>query len=347
MMKNTLNKILRREYYDQTIIKIRQKISKELVDNLRLVAREFNVLDLREDEDGMVQDFKSNCLTRTIDKLNKISGNYRYEDKYKYPGNEVVKNGIDLFTRLLNIRDIKSFFQAVSDSSLDIRELMPKINQILDFFNSSDGIQRKQFDEASKIINIYDANENYMNNTDELVSTSKEIKEILNNPEPYSDIHKLPELKDHLINLLIDMYDKESKPIIDNIKSIKEYIINTTKENGFDETFSKYYVDSCDSAINCLETSQELKDINAQMYRIEKVKEDFDKSLAVEISKRKAKESGITETQEIKAPKVISTERLISHPYSISNEKELDSYIEELKEKLLKELNENKNIIVR
>ena len=44
-----------------------------LINDLKSVARNaFNVINLRDDEDGMAEDFKRDCLQSTLNKLNKI-----------------------------------------------------------------------------------------------------------------------------------------------------------------------------------------------------------------------------------------------------------------------------------
>ncbi len=75
--EDTLTKILKREYYDRTIIKIRQKIDINLINDLKSVARNaFNVINLRDDEDGMVEDFKNDCLKNKLNELKRIEVYY-------------------------------------------------------------------------------------------------------------------------------------------------------------------------------------------------------------------------------------------------------------------------------
>ena len=63
---------------------------------------------------------------------------------------------------------------------------------VLDFF---DGTQKDQFDEAKRIITIYDNNKDYADKTDELTNVVDKMVSILTSSEPYSEIHKLPTLK--------------------------------------------------------------------------------------------------------------------------------------------------------
>ncbi|MBQ8234610.1 MAG: BREX system P-loop protein BrxC [Bacilli bacterium] len=189
--EDTLTKILKRDYYDRTIIKIRQKIEMSLINDLKSVARNaFNVINLRDDEDGMVEDFKRDCLQSTLNKLNKIAGYYHISNtRYKYPGQDVKDESTSMMERLLRIRDVGDFFKEVSNCKTELVSLAPKIEMVLDFF---DGTQKEQFDEARKTLEIYDNNKDFADKTDELNSVVEKITNILTSEEPYSEIHNLP-----------------------------------------------------------------------------------------------------------------------------------------------------------
>ena len=345
--EDTLTKILKREYYDRTIIKIRQKIDISLINDLKSVARSaFDVLNLREDEDGMVEDFKNDCLQITLNKLNRISGYYNNTDnKYQYPGQDVKDEATSLIERLLKIRDVGDFFKEVSDCKEQLLVLAPKIEMVLDFFN---GIQKEQFDEAKKIITIYDNNKDYADKTDELLTVTDKIVTILTSKEPYSEIHELPMLRKDLIEILTNMYDVKSKPIIAMINNTIEYIENEVNNAGIDINFGKPYIDTCKNVISTLERSNELKDIFAQQTRIDQLKDRFINALEYEKSKKNAtNETGEVEEKKIIKRTIIRTDTLMNHSYEINSKEDIDSYIEELKEKLLKEFEKNNNLTIR
>ena len=345
--EDTLNKILKRDYYDRTIIKIRQKIDINLINNLKSVARNaFNVINLRDDEDGMVEDFKNDCLQNTLNKLNKIAGYYYTSDSnYQYPGQDVKEEATNLIEKLLKIRDVGDFFKEVSDSKDELIELAPKIEMVLDFFN---GIQKEQFDEARKIITIYDNNKDYADKTDELLNVVNKIVAILTSKDPYSKIHELPTLRKDLIDILTNMYDVKSEPIIKMINDTIEYIENEVKNAGIDTEFSKPYIDTCKSVISTLERSNELKDIFAQQTRIDQLKDRFINALEYEKSKKNATdETGEVKEEKIVRRIIIRTDRLMNHSYEINSKEDIDKYVEELKEKLLKEFEKNNNLTIR
>ena len=344
--EDTLTKILKRDYYDRTIIKIRQKIEINLINDLKSVARNsFNVINLRDDEDGMVGDFKNDCLQSTLNKLNKISGYYRMENNYKYPGEKVKEEATTLIERLLRIRDVREFFKEVSNSKDEFTILAPRIEMILDFF---DGTQKEQFDEARRILIIYDNNKDYADKTDELKNAVDKMVSILTSEEPYSEIHELPTLRKDLIDILTNMYKVKSEPIIKMINDTINYFEEETKKAEIDESFAKYYIDTCKNVIETLNTSNELKDIYAQETRIKKIEDRFINALEYEKSKKQATdEQGQVQEEKIIKRTIVRTDSLMNRSYEINSKEDINKYVEELKEKLLKEFEKNNNLTIR
>ena len=345
--EDTLTKILKRDYYDRTIIKIRQKIEMSLINDLKSVARNaFNVINLRDDEDGMVEDFKRDCLQSTLNKLNKIAGYYHISNtKYQYPGQDVKDESSSMMERLLRIRDVGEFFKEVSNCKTELVSLAPRIEMVLDFF---DGTQKEQFDEAKRIITIYDNNKDYADKNEELTNVVDKIVSILTANEPYSEIHELPTLRKNLIDILTNMYEVKSAPIIKMVEDTIEYINNEVEKAGFSGTLWESYITTCKSAIETLSKSNELKDIFAQQTRIDQLKDQFIYTL----EREKSKKNATTETGEVVEEKIVKrtivrTDSLMNHSYEINSKEDIDKYIEELKDKLLKEFEKNNNLTIR
>lgn len=342
--EETLTKILKREYYDKTIVKIRQKIELGLINDLKSVARNaFNNIDLRDDEDGMVKDFKDRCISETINKLRNITANYNFTKTYQYPGQSVVDNTLNLLDKLNKIRDISEFFKEVSAEKDNLIEMASKVEMVLDFFK---GTQKEQFDEARKILLIYDNNKDYVDKNEELTRVIDKMVSIMESQEPYSNIHELPTLRKDLIDILSKMYEVKSAPIIEMINNTIEYFDNEVKSAGVGTEFVINYIDICQIIIQTLEHSNELKDIYAQQTRVNQLKDTFIDDL--ERAKNQVQvEAGELTEEKIVPRKVVRTDALMKRSYEINSTEDIDKYINELKEKLLKELEENKNLTVR
>lgn len=345
----TLNKILKRDYYDRTLIKMRKKIDVKYINDLKSVARNsFNEISLSDDEDGMVRDFKERCIVHTIEKLRDILGNYNNIKVYQYPGKQVIENALKLFNSIANIRDTSELFEEVSNKKDEITEITPKIDTIYEFF---EGSQKEQFDKVRETIITYENNKDYVDNTQELKDVVGKITDILKAEEPYSNIHELPTLRSELISILVDMYEKKSAPIIEMANKTIEYIENELNSAGINpDDFGKGYIDNCKGIIDSLQHSNELKDIYAQETRLGQMKDSFIIALdkkKYEMSKPKDDNTKSDEPVIIKPRKIVRTDMLMNRSYEINSKEDIDKYIEELRNKLMKELEENNNLTIK
>ena len=340
--KETLEKILKSSYYDRTLIEIREKIDKNLIDDLEKLARDsFDLVNLRQDEDGMVEDFKEKALRNKHTKLRSLLVNYNY-DKYSYPGREVLKESIDLIENFLNINDTKEFFVEVNSKLDNIKVNMEETRLIEDFF---EGAQKESFDKTKDTILIYEQNLDYIDRKNEFMEVVEKIKDIIENPKPYSDIHKLSTLRESLISLLGKTYSEKSKPIIESIEKTKERLLEEVKNSGIKESFVDYYISDCNTAIETLKRSNQLRDIYAQESRIKRTEEGFYKALQEEIIKlqKESKEAD----KPIKRKTYIEINKLANFKKEINSEEDIDEYLKELKAKLLDKLDDNNSLILR
>ena len=345
----TLNKILKRDYYDRTLIRMRKKIDVKYINDLKSVARNsFNEISLSDDEDGMVRDFKERCINHTISKLKDILGNYNNIKAYQYPGKQVIEDSLKLFNSIANIRDVSEVFEEVSNKKDEIADMATRIDTISEFFNGS---QKEQFDKVRETIITYENNKDYVDNTQELKDVVEKIMEILKSEEPYSRIYELPTLRTELIDILVNMYEVKSAPIIEMAKKTIEYIQNELDSADIKvDEFGKGYIESCKRIIDSLQHSNELKDIYAQETRLGQMKDSFIIALEkkkYEMSKPKDENISTGEPIIIKTRKIIRTDMLMNRSYEINSKEDIDKYIEELRDKLIKELEENNNLTIK
>ena len=144
------------------------------------------------------------------------------------------------------------------------------------------------------------------------------------------------------------MYDAKSEPIINMINETISYIENEVHNSGVDESFGKPYIETCKNVISFLEKSNELKDIFAQQKRIEQLKDKFINELEYEKNKKNAiDETGKIVEEKIVKRTIIRADSLMNHSYEINSREDIDKYVEELKEKLIKEFEKNNNLTIR
>ncbi len=343
--EETLNKILKKDYYDRTVVKIRKKIDLKYINDLKIIARNsFNEINLPDDEDGLVKSFKEKCLSNGIEELKDILGNYKNIKKYQYPGQEIVEKAIELFDSIKQIRNTEEFFLEISNKKEEFTEISTKLEAIKEFFRNS---QKNLFDNARNTMIIYDNNEGYLIESQELKDVANRIREILKAEEPYSDIPNLSILRSELIDLLTNIYEEQSKPIIEMAEKNIEYFKGELERAGIrEDIFGKEYIESCKNTIDLLNKSIESKDIFAQKTRLEQLRENFINSLEKKKNEANNDEEKALEINK-KSRKTIRTDLLMNRSYEINSREDIDKYIEELKEKLLKEFEKNNNLTIK
>lgn len=341
--EDTLTKLLRRDYYDKTVIKIREKIAAELVNDVKLVARNCFDKMLPDNEDGMFADLKE-AINSKLMELNQKQGLYSINRQYNYPGEDLINETITLLSDLSKIRDINDFFESVSNNRQILESNMEKVSTVLDFFK---GKQKENFDNARKAVMFYEDNKDYADEIDELKDAVRAITNILELEEPYSEIPKLPGLRDNLNNILTEMYDKKSVPIIELAKNTITYIDNEVSNSGVDKSFGENTKNMLSKTIESIEKSNELKDIFAKETYINQLKTQFENDLDREKARLLQKEEPTGNVEIVINRKTIKVNELLNRSYDISNKEDVEKYLEELRKKILEALEENKNLTIR
>ena len=136
--------------------------------------------------------------------------------------------------------------------------------------------------------------------------------------------------------------------VVRNLNDTINYFEEETKKTEIDESFAKYYIDICKNVIETLNTSNELKDIYAQETRIKQLEDRFINALEYEKSKKQATdEQGQVREEKIIKRTIVRTDSLMNRSYEINTKEDIDKYVEEIKEKLLKEFEKNNNLTIR
>lgn len=342
----TLTKILNRNYHDKTIIKLREKISMTLINDVKKLALNSFDKNLPDAEDDIVKVF-TDTINDKINELSRIQGEYSSNrGNYRYPGESTVEETINLLKPITRIKGAAEFFESISENKTVIESNMDKIKCIIDFFK---GPQKRQFDDAKHSVIIYEENKQFAGNDENLLSAVKAITDILTMEEPFSNIYELPHLRENLNNILSEMYDKRSIPVIEQAKKVIDFINNEIIRTQVDSCIGERYINDLKKTIEEIDRNNQLKDILASETFIKQRKEEF--SLSLENELIRLENLNNQQKDEVIIPKVerkrISAESLFNKTYEIDSEEDINVLLNELKEKLLKELKDNNNLTIR
>lgn len=345
--EETLTKILNRSYHDKTIIKLREKISMTLINDVKKLALNSFDKNLPDAEDDIVKVF-TDTINDKINELSRIQGEYSSNrGNYRYPGENTVEETINILKPITRIKGASEFFENVSENKTLIESNMDKIKSIIDFFK---GPQKKQFDDAKHSVIIYEDNKQFAGNDESLIGAVKDITDILTMEEPFSNIHELPHLRENLNNILAEMYDKRSIPVIEQAKNVIEFINNEIERTKVDSVIGERYINDLRKTIEEIDKNNQLKDILASETFIKQRKEEFSLSLEQELQRIENINSE-KEPESINEPKIIrkriNSDSLFNRTYEIDSEEDIENLLSEIRSKLIKELADNSNLTIR
>ena len=285
--------------------------------------------------------------------LNEIKANYE-DEEVKYPGKRVIEEGIKLINQTRGMSkpiDVFKYLYKNEDAYLDFIE---KYSPIKSFFKGS---QKEIWKKTQHYVSVYEESKSYILN-EEIEKIVDEMRYILSMASPYNRIKDLPQLNNKFHDLYNEILDKELEPVIKEIEQAKERVMEELEKTGLMDKFGGRYSNSFDDLIVRAEACNNVARVNGFKIEAETLKKRYLKEISKEISKVISKvintppqpdvvsDGGEVKTQPEVKPvirrKYISIREI--NPYSswrIESKEDIDRYLQDLKERLEKEMEEN------
>ncbi|MDU7150106.1 MAG: BREX system P-loop protein BrxC [Clostridium sp.] len=360
----------KKDYKERVILKTREKVPTKYIDALKDLNKDlFGFSSIPSDEDGMMSLFKEHSRTE-LHRIEVMLNNFSITSRY--PGEEILKKGRELFKEVIEVKDTLEFFKKVYELEDDFLDYVDKIDNIKGFFfkkengtidTSSKGEQRAIFDNAIEKLKNYEDNKEYIVN-DEIKEIVEEIKTILRMKEPYSKIPTIPLLIEKYNNKILSLLEEESVPVLGFIETCKKEVIETLEGYDFKDKFINRIIEDFEKLTNRTEEANSFVVISSMSDLADKLKVRFINEIVTEdetLKKIKAKE--IEEANQVKEtplvngnnttyvaepvkpePKVVirtktlSMRELVRGQKVIKNEADIDQVVEALRKKLKEEL---------
>lgn len=338
----------KRTYWEKIVIKKRVKVEQALINNARKLGRDLFEKALSSDEDSLKKELEELVNDKIIIEISYLLRNYKQDSKY--PGRKDLERALNLFDQIEGIRDSYHFYEKINEKSNELVEYGRKLEKINGFFEN----QKDYFDRAVKTIELYDKNETYIVN-EEMLRIVKELKSIVNSEEPYSDIHRIPALRDDFNNVFVGLLDDKSKSVREYIENDKQKVKDEMAQYDFNEIFKNTLLARFDRLLERLETSNTINEIIAMPQESDVIKINCFKEIKAEEKRLYDKEKetkGVTDPDiidekpetEPREMKTISLTNLVRGTRTIENEEDINNLLNEIKVSLKKILDEDKNI---
>lgn len=336
--------LTKRDYADRLLIEKRIKVPANQINNARELCKElFNITAVPSDEDGLMRKFKD--LSK--DELSKINELLVYYRQAKYPGQDILQNGKNLFDKIIKINDSKEFYEALlkeKDNLLDYAEDSVDIKK---FFDSN---QKDFFDKAIHKVDIYNSNKTYVLDR-EVIDLITQMKKVVENNNPYSEIHKLPSLIDKFVERFADLLDKEAKPVAAVIEADKEKVLNDIELHSLKSDIHGRCKLRFDELLERLERANNFYEVIAMKEESDRLKlrcfEEIDTEVESEKSKIVTAVNICDITNNEPAPYTIrdtvtvSMANILHGVKTFEKEEDIDKFVEEVRKRLKAELKEN------
>src|SRR5699024_7837580 len=220
----------------KAIILKREKVDTALISKVKRIVRNlFDTVSLPQDEDGMMLGIQE----LINEKVNEI---HNYKQKYtnkNYPGLSLINKGPEYFDHFTTRLDNITYFNKLVEMEDDLIQWDDDFETVKDFFESN---QKHLFDQGLAILERYEQNKSFFENEmNEAIGKSiKELKDILENPIPYSEIKDIPGLVESFNQafevILEDRKDETKDNLQNDFNSLKEFgnqegVSDSTKSN--------------------------------------------------------------------------------------------------------------------
>ncbi len=352
--------LTKREFAEKLLSEYRVRRSAgEIRCAVELVKDLFHVTAVSDEEDSLMQLFQRYGENLVHDLNNML----QYDYQKPYPGKDIVSDGVALLRPLLQMSVPAEFYPRLVKDQDALKDFAEDYEPIKAFFG---GEQKKIFDQALRLMQIYDDSKSYIVNR-ELESVVASIRDILRNKKPYKDIPKLPALLDEFRKIYTKVMDEAEAPVLSAIDQEMTRVLEVLDTKPYRE---QYHTDFCaqfqalrEGAQHCSNVTllrsfadqacavklRLLNQMDAKDAELSRAKAEEERKKAEEQGKAgdAGQSGGIASVKEEPAPYHVKRKKNLAiksitqtSSWWIESQDDIDSYVEKLRDRLRKELSE-------
>lgn len=325
------------------IILKREKVDAALISKVRRIARSlFDTVSLSQDEDGMILDIQ----TLIDDKIIKINDYKKQYTGKKYPGLSLLEKGLELFSHFTNRLDNLTYFNKLVEMEEDLNHWEDDFESVKGFFGSN---QKNLFDDGLEILNRYKQNQSFFENemNDTIDDCVRELKEIIENPIPYSEIRKIPEFRDNFNETFDEILRERQKKAKERLQNDFERVKQYSNQEGVSEGTLEKITNTWANYLSQIQETDDIHRVDALTVYSNDAKENYERTIQQEVKAYLEKTTGNKGSSSIVAePKPVHRVRITSLVQStkLETEQDIDNYLNKLSRELKQRIQMNQII---
>lgn len=363
-VEEIINYITKKAFVEKLMMEERVRVQDKDKKVVRDVLKElFHTSSPSDDEDAVMNYFIS-FANKLISELRVMKKDY---DRAKYPGLKVIEEGIRIMSDIVQTQFPVEFFQTVSKRQDDLLDFAEDYEPIKAFFT---GEQKGIFDKSLLYLEKYDDSKTYIVDA-ELENVVDAVRTIVKKDKPFADIPKLPELLKQFTDVYSKVLDDQLAPVLDAISESQKRVFEVLNTKEYKESKINAYNDMFLEIQNGAESCTNVSTLRGYADRAEALKirllnemDKMDQEIAIkkaeEVRKKleaEAKENGQYDTDLIEQQvskvaeengyhsqhiKNVTFKKISkSSSWRIESVEDLDKHLNELRNNLLLELDDN------
>lgn len=230
-----INFITKKAFVEKLLMEERVRVSDRDKKAVRDVMKEvFHAVSSSEDEDIIIKNFKR-YAQNTINEMEKLEV---YYNQYKYPGKKVLEDGKKLMLAVIQIQSPMEFFTVISKMREDFMDFAEDYDPVKLFFS---GEQQQIFMRTLDMLAIYDDSKTYIVEP-ELEDIVAHMQSVVQQEKPYSNIPKLPSLRDKFMTAYDKVLEAEQAPVLDSIDQAMRRVLDVLAGKEYEvQKRQRYY----------------------------------------------------------------------------------------------------------
>jgi hypothetical protein len=267
-------------------------------------------------------------LLSHIQKLKKCEEYISFYTRGKYPQKEILEEAITLYREILSRqKDNEQLFNSILHYENELFDIQEELDDLLSFFTNQVNVFDMGFNKINELID----EKNYFESSFAAKNAIESIQNIISMNRPYSRLKEIPNYIQEIENVYNCLLEDKKKEIIKFVDDIKAKL--SKYRNNYSEIKLNYYINDLDLKIQNIKFSKKLTNLDAIKSNL------FDYEI-------QAIKDLISITGNENGPKVVIVSKSEIINSKVINKENINSYVEEIKQKLILLLDGNDEISI-
>lgn len=363
MLSNTKDELVRyltkREFVEKLLIDIRERATDGQIRSVKEVLKDYFGYSLSSDDDDTIMRSFKNKAQDKLETFNDIMIEYRINPKL--PCKSLMEQAKKNLEEVLAIKEPVEFFKTVDKKRDDLLDDGDDTAPVFDFFKSG---RKKIFEKALEQIQMFENSKTYVREQ-EIIDNVAQMEAIVTAKKPFGQIQKLPDMSMKFVQQYGALLEKEAEAMRPIVDDDLQKVLNTLDEKEFALIFRDKFLRAFEELKQKLDTSHEIAGVKNIRLESDTLKlrcldeiTEYEEAYRPKVDPEPPvdpvtppTEGGSVPLVKPVAPPVqpkqkkrknVSISNVAgARTYSIENEQDIDKFLAEMKQKLLRELDEN------